>query len=266
MTISGPNTLTLDNGPANAVILVSGTQNLSAATVLNGNTNVTVTSSSDSFTVSGNVSGGGGLNLLGAGMLALSGTNSYGGGTTVSTGTLQLGSANALGSGGLTLSGGVVDLAGNSPAALPSLNGAAGSIITNSLAGAVTLTVDPTTPSVFSGTLQNGSGTLSLSMNGPGQLTLSGSNTYSGGTTVLAGTLQLGNAQRPGHRRPDRSTAESSTWPATAPRPCPSLNGSPGSIITSSSAGAVTLTVESHRREHLRRRVAKWFGYTLRSP
>ena len=39
--------------------------------------------------------------------------------------------------------------------------------------------------------MQNGSGTLALVMNGPGQLTLSGSNSYSGGTTVAGGTLSI---------------------------------------------------------------------------
>ena len=40
--------------------------------------------------------------------------------------------------------------------------------------------------------MQDGSGTLSLAVNGPG-LTLYGSSTHSGGTTISAGTLQLGN-------------------------------------------------------------------------
>ena len=149
-------------------------------------------------TFSGNISDThqlGSLNLMG-GLLDLSGANSYGGGTTVSAGTLQFGSTGALGAGGLRLNGGVVDLAGISPAALPSFNGLAGTIITSSSAGtAVTLTVNPTAASAFGGVLQNGAGQLSLAVNGGTvPLVLSGVNTYSGGTHVTAGTLQLGNA------------------------------------------------------------------------
>ena len=42
--------------------------------------------------------------------------------------------------------------------------------------------------------LQNGSGTLALTKSGAGTLTLSGNNTYSGATTVSAGTLQAASA------------------------------------------------------------------------
>ena len=44
----------------------------------------------------------------------------------------------------------------------------------------------------FSGVLQNGAGTLALTKAGTGALVFSGSNSYNGGTTITAGTLQLG--------------------------------------------------------------------------
>ena len=46
---------------------------------------------------------------------------------------------------------------------------------------------------VFSGTLRNGSASLGLVKAGGGTLTLTGTNTYTGGTTVTAGILQIGN-------------------------------------------------------------------------
>lgn len=56
------------------------------------------------------------------------------------------------------------------------------------------LTVGPATgTTTFGGSLQNGSGELTLVMNGPGTLILSGSNTYTGGTNVEAGILEFAN-------------------------------------------------------------------------
>jgi autotransporter-associated beta strand protein len=66
---------------------------------------VTVTGSSDVLTISGSISGSGGLALNGNGLLALSGTSTYGGGTTVNGGTLDVASAEALPSTGVLVVG-----------------------------------------------------------------------------------------------------------------------------------------------------------------
>ncbi len=92
----------------------------------------------------------------------------------------------------MTVNAGTLDLGGNSQA-VTNLNGLAG-VVTSSVPGAITLTVNPTAASNFGGTLKNGAGTLSLAMNGPGLLTLSGINTYSGGTVLSGGTLDITNA------------------------------------------------------------------------
>ncbi len=57
--------------------------------------------------------------------------------------------------------------------------------------GAYTLTVSSGN---FAGKLQNGTGTLSLTKQGNGTLTLSGANSYTGATTVSGGTLELAGA------------------------------------------------------------------------
>ncbi|MGO9109515.1 MAG: beta strand repeat-containing protein [Thermoguttaceae bacterium] len=77
---------------------------------------------SDTVTFPGTLSGVGGLRQIGSGMLVLTGSNTYSGGTTVSAGTLQTRNGVALGFGGqyvpgqaaatTTVVGGVLDLAG----------------------------------------------------------------------------------------------------------------------------------------------------------
>ena len=47
--------------------------------------------------------------------------------------------------------------------------------------------------SSFSGVMQNGSGQLALTKTGTGTITLTGGNTYSGGTALSQGAIQLGN-------------------------------------------------------------------------
>jgi autotransporter-associated beta strand protein len=74
-----------------------------------------------------------------------------------------------------------------------SLSGAG--TVTSSVAGALTLTTGgDNTSTLFSGILQNGSGSVAFTKTGTGTLTLSGANTYSGLTTVSAGTLDIRNA------------------------------------------------------------------------
>ena len=146
---------------------------------------------------------GGALALVktGSGTLLLAGgaTNTYAGGTTVQNGVLQMGKPSALGTGGLTANGGTLDLNGNDISAgnanvLPSLAGAAGVITDNSTKAGDLLTVNQAINTSFGGTIQNGpQGTvLSLEKDGAGQLTLSGQNTYGGGTTINNGTLAYG--------------------------------------------------------------------------
>ena len=61
------------------------------------------------------IGGTGSLVKLGQGMLTLSKSNGYSGGTTLAGGTLQLGNVNVLATGGVTISSGTIDLNNNSP-------------------------------------------------------------------------------------------------------------------------------------------------------
>ncbi len=202
LTKQGASTLTLtgNNSYSGTTTISAGTLQVGAGSTAGtlGSGSVTDNAAltfnrSDSITVSNSISGSGTLAQQGAGILTLSGTNIYTGNTTINAGTLQIGSTSALPSGvgkGNVNAGGTLDLNGYGI----TVNGLAGSgTVRSNVAGAVTFTVganDQTT--TFSGLIENGSGTIALTKTGAGTLTLIGNNTYSGTTTISAGTLQVG--------------------------------------------------------------------------
>ena len=144
------------------------------------------------LTLGGNISGTGSVIQAGTGSaVTLSGTNTYTGVTTVSAGTLQAGSLSALSANSdfTVVTGATLNLNGFS-SAIGSLAG--NGTVTNTGAAATLSAGGDNATSVFSGTLQNGPGALGLTKTGTGALTLSGTNTYSGPTTVSAGTLRAG--------------------------------------------------------------------------
>ena len=145
-------------------------------------------------TFSQSVSGTGGLLQMGSGLTSLTGSNTYGGPTAISAGTLQMGMRHALGNTSAVSigGGGVLDLSGFSPT-IGLLSGA-GTLTNTAISSTSTLTLAPASGSAtFSGVIANGSGQTSLILNGPATQVLSGLNTYSGPTTITAGTLQIGN-------------------------------------------------------------------------
>jgi autotransporter-associated beta strand protein len=81
-------------------------------------------------------------------------------------------------------------LSGLSPTA-SNLTGNGNGIITNNGAAA-TLTASNPGSSSFAGVIRDGTGALALNKTSAGTLTLLGANTYSGGTMISAGALQIG--------------------------------------------------------------------------
>jgi len=126
------------------------------------------------------------LTKNGEGLLVLSAVNTYTGTTTINAGTLRAGIANAFAnSSAITLaSGATLDLNGFNQIA-NNFSGAGDVTL-----GSAVLTANNTAASTFGGVIR---GTGSLVKTGADLLTLTGDNTYTGGTTINAGTLQLGN-------------------------------------------------------------------------
>ena len=141
---------------------------------------------SDSATQSGNISENGGseaVTKLGSGTLILTGSNSYTGGTSLQAGTLQAGSATALGTGYINFAGGTLQY---------------GSGVTTDFSsqfvgkGSQLYSIDTNGNNVtFACSLNSVGG--SLTKLGAGALTLAAANTYSGGTSLVAGTLITAN-------------------------------------------------------------------------
>ena len=150
LTTISNGTLQIGNGGTSGSISGIGSVINNAALIFNR---------SNDMTFAGAIGGSGTLEKQGAGMLTLTGANSYSGGTTISGGTLQIGNNSTSGS----ISGDVT-------------NNAA---LIFSRSDALT----------FAGDI---SGTGTLEKQGAGTLTLTGSNTHSGGTTISNGTLQIG--------------------------------------------------------------------------
>ncbi|HEY9237507.1 MAG TPA: autotransporter-associated beta strand repeat-containing protein, partial [Burkholderiaceae bacterium] len=125
------------------------------------------------------ITGAGGIVKIGAGTIVLAAANSYSGGTTIHAGTLSVSADNNLGAaaGGLAFDGGTLE---NTSAFTTGR-----AIALNSGGGTLRTTADLTASGVISGVG-------ALTKTGAGTLTLTGTNIYTGGTTINAGTLQIG--------------------------------------------------------------------------
>jgi fibronectin-binding autotransporter adhesin len=163
LALSGNGSIANSSGVIdNAVFDISNSSGV-AIISLSGNGNValgaqmlTLSNAADTF--SGVIAGSGGL-ALNRGTEILAGSNTYTGGTTINAGTLQIGNG-----------------------------GAAGSIVGNIVNNGI-LAFDRSDSFSFGGTISGSGGVMQT---GSGSLTLTADNSYSGGTELNAGTLNVG--------------------------------------------------------------------------
>ncbi|WP_145831524.1 autotransporter-associated beta strand repeat-containing protein [Bradyrhizobium huanghuaihaiense] len=162
---SGTTILTADMTYAGGTTIAAGTLQIgnggTTGWILGNvaNDGVLVFNRSDAITFAGDISGSGAVKKMGSNTTILTGANSYIGVTTIAAGTLQIGNGGTTGS----LTGAVVN----------------DGVLTINRSDAVTLPGDI-------------SGSGALRQVGSGTTILTGNNSYTGGTTIAAGTLQIG--------------------------------------------------------------------------
>ena len=127
-------------------------------------------------TLSGVLSGNGGLTKTGTGTLTLTGNNTYAGGTAINDGTLK---GNIASGTDLSIAAGAIYDGDNKARSVDGLNGG-GKLLNTS--GLTVQSGD------FAGIIDNSN--TSLTKTGAGTLTLTGNNAYTGSTTISEGTLK----------------------------------------------------------------------------
>lgn len=152
-----------------------------AGAIALGDNTLTLTQAGGTY--AGSISGTGGLILSAGQGYALNGSSTYSGGTALLTGTLSLGNNDALGTGALAMS------------EFTAINLVqSGMVIGNDItvSGDPTIFVPTGVTATVAGTISDGTQPGDVVKTGGGTLIFTGNNTYSAGTTISDGTLQLG--------------------------------------------------------------------------
>ena len=224
VTLPGSGTVSFNNDDARTYGLsINSDQTLAGNLTVQIGGNRTGTNPVGGVTLSGKLSGDGPLTVAssgqaasvhyGTGVLTLTGPNDYTGGTTLRQGTLTIGTGGTLGAttGALTVGNdntavvgthAILNLATAVDTTVGSLSGTiatppngTNNATINTQSGR-TFTVNQIADGSFAGVIAGG-GNFALGSLSTHSLTLAGANTYSGNTTINAGTLTLSNAPDP---------------------------------------------------------------------
>ena len=183
---SGAILFSKSGGTARTAILTGGSLAFASSdSTTSRQEGIITNTTTQAVTIATPISGSGGVTFSpGTGSITLSGTNLYTGVTTINGGTLQIGDGTA---GNLAAGSGAITTTpqGTLSVALANNDTLANAIVNN---GAISHTVGANTMTL-SGNI-SGTGTLTQNLTGS-NLVLSGNNTYTGATTITAGTLTL---------------------------------------------------------------------------
>jgi autotransporter-associated beta strand protein/T5SS/PEP-CTERM-associated repeat protein len=175
------------NSPGFTGIAQGSTLNLGTGGVAGGintpaidNHGQIVANFTDTLTLAADISGLGTLSKAGVGTLILTGNNSYSGGTTITGGFINFNSANSFGSGLITINGGGLQWATGNSADISAQLAAFG-------AGGATFDTNGNNVTLAASL----SGPGGLTKTGAGTMTLSGVNSYQGGTAINGGTVAV---------------------------------------------------------------------------
>ncbi|MCX5653657.1 MAG: autotransporter-associated beta strand repeat-containing protein [Planctomycetota bacterium] len=252
------NTLAIDTGGV-TVLSGAGDVAISAKVTLAGNQTWDI-GASRNLTVDGDIgesASGMALTKAGLGTLALNGANAYSGATTVNAGTLTASGASALGAttGSLAVNNPdtgagtavILNLSTTAPTTKGSLSGAIAAPSSGNTAtinnGGQLFTVNQTSDGAYAGAIE-GAGGFTLGSSSTNTLTLSGNNTYTGNTTISAGTLKLGATDALPQGADKGDVTVDSTLDLNGISP--TVNGFSGSstgVVTNTASGPATLTV-----------------------
>ncbi|MFL6515525.1 MAG: beta strand repeat-containing protein [Chthoniobacterales bacterium] len=232
------NSITFNGG---ALVFASGFAT-ARSIVLNGVG--TIDTNNNAAQIDGTISGAGSLAKIGDGILTLTGTNTYSGGTSISGGNgsiLSVSSLSNLGSGSLTLSGGAV-LATTSTMSLPNainlgVTGGSNQPDGNAVSGIINVTSGTTLTEGAGSVISGGR----LMKDGAGTLELFGANTYNGGTYLHNGVLVVSNSASLGTQAnlADPFSSALTIDNAATLRFVAAYNGYPGRGFLIGSGGAV---------------------------
>jgi autotransporter-associated beta strand protein len=146
----------------------------------------------------GQITGSGGITVTQGRVTLQNGTNNFTGPVVVNSGaTLQLDVGGGLNevipnSAAVTVNGALNFASGGGTETIGSLSGSG--TVSSVVAGTYRLVVGGSTNTTFSGVINNGDGVIGLTKSGAGTLTLIGSNGFTGGAALNAGTLAVGSA------------------------------------------------------------------------
>jgi len=230
----------IGGGGASVLSLNGGLLNMNGYSIgVSGSTVTTLNFLSGTLQNVSEIDAGTGLAKTGAGTLTLAGNNTYTGTTTLSSGTLSISSdANLNGANSpLVFGGGALQVTGTS---LTALN--VGRTTTFGAGANIGFSItDSANSFTVSQTLNQGTGGLSKS--GSGTLVVTGSNTYTGTTTISSGTLQIGDGVTDGSVASSSGIVNNAVLAYNLVGVQSYANTISGAgAVTKSGAGALTLT------------------------